>query len=178
MIEGSTGTGPDRPPGPPAGRPFETVVVPLDGSETAEAVLPRAKALADAFGARLVLLQVVPFPEPPNGHPSHGPEPIVCRELPDDVGDARQDAEGYLRDVGRRWGLGREAAMLVEVGDPFARIRAAALAHPRPLVVLTARATAVLPLARHSELARRLVFSGLAPVLVVPPEADSGASGR
>jgi nucleotide-binding universal stress UspA family protein len=38
----------------------EKILVPLDGSETSEAVLPSVERLASAFGAGICLLQVVP----------------------------------------------------------------------------------------------------------------------
>ena len=38
---------------------FKNIVVPLDGSATAEAALPAAKGLAQALGARLTLVRVV-----------------------------------------------------------------------------------------------------------------------
>jgi len=41
---------------------FRTILVPLDGSRLAEAVLPYALSVAEAFGSRLILLQVVPAP--------------------------------------------------------------------------------------------------------------------
>jgi nucleotide-binding universal stress UspA family protein len=43
----------------PAAHRFAHVLVPLDGSDAAEVVLPQAVALADAFRARLTLLRVV-----------------------------------------------------------------------------------------------------------------------
>jgi nucleotide-binding universal stress UspA family protein len=38
---------------------YQTILVPLDGSRSAEAILPHAEALATKFGAKIVLLQVV-----------------------------------------------------------------------------------------------------------------------
>lgn len=38
---------------------YERILVPLDGSELAEAVLPHALALAEKFGSEVVLLRVV-----------------------------------------------------------------------------------------------------------------------
>ena len=38
---------------------FSTILVPLDGSDTAAAALPAAREMAQRFGARLLLLQVI-----------------------------------------------------------------------------------------------------------------------
>src|SRR4029079_5743179 len=47
---------------PPA-RPYRTILVPLDGSLVSERALQEAQHLADATGATLILLAVVPYPE-------------------------------------------------------------------------------------------------------------------
>lgn len=38
---------------------YKTILVPLDGSHRAETILAHAEALAKAFGAKIVLLQVI-----------------------------------------------------------------------------------------------------------------------
>ena len=42
---------------------YNKIIVTLDGSEYAELALPHAEALAKGLGTKLVLLQVVPYPE-------------------------------------------------------------------------------------------------------------------
>jgi nucleotide-binding universal stress UspA family protein len=49
----------DGPPDPGAGRRFRRILVPLDGTEAAEAALAPAAALARQFGAGLLLFRVV-----------------------------------------------------------------------------------------------------------------------
>src|SRR5215217_3986902 len=51
---------------------YKTILVPLDGSPRAERILPHVEALAEKFGARLLLLQVV--------------EPILVGVSPYDAG--------------------------------------------------------------------------------------------
>jgi nucleotide-binding universal stress UspA family protein len=41
---------------------FPTILVPLDGSEESESVLPHARALQESVGSRLILMRVVPSP--------------------------------------------------------------------------------------------------------------------
>jgi nucleotide-binding universal stress UspA family protein len=42
---------------------YSKIIVPLDNSALAECALPHAEALARGLGIKLVLLQVVPYPE-------------------------------------------------------------------------------------------------------------------
>ena len=65
------------------------ILVPLDGSTTAEAALPLAAELARASGAGLVLLMVM------NAHPA--PEPAPCEE---DLAPIQQ-AQSYLETARR-----------------------------------------------------------------------------
>jgi nucleotide-binding universal stress UspA family protein len=51
---------------------YKTILVPLDGSKRAEAILPHVEGLAQRYQARVVLLQVVePVPCVPSTHGSH-----------------------------------------------------------------------------------------------------------
>ena len=43
---------------------YKKILVPLDGSELAEAVLPHVKALAKSEGAEIVILRVPDLPAP------------------------------------------------------------------------------------------------------------------
>ena len=70
---------------------YSTILVPLDGSKRAEAILPHAEELARRYSARVIFLQVVePFSVP------IGPEgPDVAIDLPM-VEQLINDAKSYL----------------------------------------------------------------------------------
>ena len=146
---------------------FSTILVPLDGSPGAERVLPVAVEEARLHEAQIVALQVVPFPERPPGHPSHGPEPISSTDPPPEISEDCVACQQYLDDVIDRWGRPGDRAN-VRYGDPFTQITAEIADLEKPLVVLAAFATALLPVGTHSELARRIVSLNSAPVLLVP----------
>ena len=55
------------PPEKGEGIMFEHILIPLDGSRLAECVLPHGVALAQAFGARVTLLQALE--RPPRSRP-------------------------------------------------------------------------------------------------------------
>lgn len=70
---------------------YRTILVPLDGSERAEAILPHVENLAKRYDAKIILLQVI---EPiPLGVGIHGAYMILQEEM-----ELRaQQAETYLR---------------------------------------------------------------------------------
>jgi nucleotide-binding universal stress UspA family protein len=85
---------------------FERILVPLDGSARAEAILPQVESLALEFGSRLILLHVN---EPgSNLMAPHGSHPEVSMEL---SRQKKDELEGYL--AGKK-GEFREKGVQVE----------------------------------------------------------------
>jgi nucleotide-binding universal stress UspA family protein len=74
---------------------YKKILVPLDGSETSEAILPEIEKLASAFGASICLLHVVPtliFPDTM--------EALVQYET---IAEAfTKEGEAYLRKIEKR----------------------------------------------------------------------------
>jgi nucleotide-binding universal stress UspA family protein len=60
---------------------YKKILVPLDGSEFAEAALPHARALAGCTGAEIVLLRVVAQPI----HAYAAPDPLLYTSLQEDT---------------------------------------------------------------------------------------------
>ena len=86
---------------------IERILVPLDGSAFAEAALPQAVALADAFAAEIVLLRVV------GPAPGDAPRANFAWRL------LRAEAEAYLEEIADRLGAGeRDVRVQVTQGDP------------------------------------------------------------
>src|SRR5687768_8996105 len=96
---------------------FEHILVPLDGSHVAEAVLPQVEALAGKFGSRVTLLRAVETAAdyvgaddltPSNLAPLNSPigSPLVVEAELDYAGQwstqARQQATEYLAVVAKR----------------------------------------------------------------------------
>jgi nucleotide-binding universal stress UspA family protein len=74
---------------------YKKILVPLDGSETSEAILPEIEKLASAFGATICILHVVPTPFFPGSM-----EPIVQYET---ITEAfTKGGEAYLRKIEKR----------------------------------------------------------------------------
>jgi len=75
---------------------YETVLVPLDGSERAEAILPHVEALAQSFQSRVIFLQVV---EPPRIAGYEGFDPQAYQQ---ELEYLDKQARSYLKKVTRR----------------------------------------------------------------------------
>jgi nucleotide-binding universal stress UspA family protein len=100
----------------------EKILVPLDGSETSEAVLPSVERLASAFGAGICLLHVVPtiiFPATMEGNAECEQITVACTK----------EGEEYLRKIEKRLKAkgftvesllldGDEAQRILEQSDP------------------------------------------------------------
>lgn len=85
---------------------FEKILVPLDGSARAEAILPQVEALALEFGSELILLHVI---EPGSTLMSaHGSHPDVGIEL------SRQKKDELERYLAGRKGEFRERGVKIE----------------------------------------------------------------
>jgi nucleotide-binding universal stress UspA family protein len=70
---------------------YHTILVPLDGSKRAEAILPHAEELARRYSAKVVFLQVV--------EPSPvivGPETAYLDQYQEAMEEMKKEAEGYL----------------------------------------------------------------------------------
>jgi len=72
---------------------YRTILVPLDGSKRAEAILPHVEDLAKRYGAKVILLSIVEF-EPL----VIAPEPIYADFDPQDRQQRIQESENYLAD--------------------------------------------------------------------------------
>ncbi|HEX6817985.1 MAG TPA: universal stress protein [Ktedonobacterales bacterium] len=153
------------------------ILIPLDGSPSAERALPAAEKIACATGATLLLLRTVP----PLAWAEHlGPgamSPQMYQQLLD---DEQRMARNYLEDLAsplRQRGL--DVRTRVECGDSQAHLLAA-VEELRPMLLVLAAADCVapggLPVRGGTDrapdeldsIARKVVTVDAVPVLVVP----------
>lgn len=149
------------------GKAKEHVLVPLDGSELAEAVLDEAVAVAGAE-ARFSLLRVVPLPIP--GDPMMGSiGPGVVDEM---IESLRADAEQYLAGVAARL-QGRvarvETAILVEMMPALAILHYAE-SHHVDLIALATHGRRGLKRWALGSVADKVLRGAAVPVLLIRPE--------
>lgn len=110
---------------------YGTILVPLDGSKRAEAILPHAQDLAERHGATVILLRVVePVPI------RVGPEGAYSL-LPEDLEGWAKQAQSYLsvlQDQYREKGI--EVQTRVVYGSPVEAITEAAKSEGADLIAM------------------------------------------
>jgi nucleotide-binding universal stress UspA family protein len=97
---------------------YNKILVPLDGSKRAEAILPHVEEIAGNAGAALVMLQVV---DPPLSLVS--PYDMMPSHTVDEIQDQVVEAEEYLADLHKSFQKKEiEAEVVVEYGAVVATI--------------------------------------------------------
>ena len=155
---------------PPEPRRFEpaTIMVPLDGTVTAEAALPLASKLARALGAQLRLVMVVPTLGTVAGekHPHAAFLPRTTRML---LNVEEEQAAAYLDQlVSSLEGAGVATVAEIRRGAPVSELAADAAEHADGLVVAATHGRAGLQAIWSTSVAMRLLTRTTAPILLVP----------
>lgn len=92
---------------------YRRVLVPLDGSQRAECVLPLAATLAQFHEAELLLVHVAARPEMPRRVPATAQDAELADRI---MGRNRAEAERYLGELRARLGAGVETRLLTAAG--------------------------------------------------------------
>jgi nucleotide-binding universal stress UspA family protein len=161
------------PSGPPAldeGFP-RRVLVPLDGSELAEHVLPLAMDLASSAGATLVLMRGTNWAAVSagiNAYPVGGASPYLF-----DM--ASEAAHDYLRVLAQRLGrAGVRVVTDVRVEPPADGILAAVADQHADLIVMSTHGRGGLGRWVHGSVADQVLHQATVPIIVARPEACVG----
>lgn len=155
----------------PRGReqPFSCrrLLVPLDGSEMAEAALPSASAIAGAFGAEMLLVMVVPTVETVSGDRA-----AATRLMPTaaaavlDVEAAQ--AAAYLRErAARLQGEGRRVTVAVERGTPVRALLDATVRREADLIAMATHGRSGIDAVWAGSVASRITAQSTRPVLLI-----------
>ncbi len=142
---------------------YSTILVPLDGSKRAEAILPHAEELAHRCGARLIFLRVVePFSIP------IGPEgPDVTIDLPM-VEQRMNDAKSYLAQlVGTFREKGIDAQMRVVFHSVVGAIMDVAQRARVDLIAMSSHGRTGLPRVFYGSVAAGVLHSVDRPLLLI-----------
>jgi nucleotide-binding universal stress UspA family protein len=167
---------------------FTRLLVPLDGSEFAEAALPLAAAVSRAAGAALELVSAIDTtPPPPIGGLETGampvqPDPLAAvPQVAAGVQESlREEREGYLRDAARRLRdrTGAEADVALLDGRADRAVLDRVAASGADLVVMATHGRGPMERAWLGSVADRLVRQLPVPVLLVRPvEGEPPALG-
>lgn len=141
------------------------LLVPLDGSEFAEAALPVAESLADALGGTLLLLRVVRLPEAPLTEDGK-----VIAYVDQELERLRAEAQDYLARVARGLAVGHSAVeSAVRVGEPSDAIVAASREFNASLVIMATHGRTGLSRLLLGSVADGVLRRGRVPVMLVRP---------
>lgn len=147
---------------------YRTILVPLDGSKRAEAILPHVESLATCYGARVIILGVVepvPIVVPYNGMYPQFDEQEHLRRI--------DEMEAYL--AGRRTSFrdkGIEAQMEVEHGPVVEEIIAAADRTDADLVAMASHGRTGLPRVFYGSVAAGVLHRINRPLLLIRAQDD------
>jgi nucleotide-binding universal stress UspA family protein len=143
--------------------PASCILVPLDGSERAEAALPLAMELARCYDRELLLVRA-------SAPPSYPTAPELYIASGDSASASRQQAESYLKDVAARVrDTGLRARTLVLAGPPEAELPALLAREPIGLVILCTHGRSGAARLLLGSVARHLIYHATTPLIVLPP---------
>jgi nucleotide-binding universal stress UspA family protein len=139
------------------------ILVPLDGSQAAEAVLPYVERLVNAASTSVMLLAAVDRPRD-WGEDTGG-----------DVKGKRAEAESYLRRLQARLAsaTGRDVEYQVIESEPAAAILAASETQQSDLIAMSTHGRSGLERWVLGSVAAKLLHATHTPILMVRPPADS-----
>jgi nucleotide-binding universal stress UspA family protein len=149
---------------------YERVLIPLDGSELAEAILPLAEHVAGPLDAEVVLLQVV---EPPSPVAGLGTGAIVG---PDALFSRQVEAKRYLDAVaGRLQAKGLRVRTVLALGTPASEIVATARAERADLIAMTTHGRSGVRRVIFGSVAEEVLRNSDIPVLAIRQPAPIAA---
>lgn len=157
----------------PAGRagrpPYRRILVPLDGSQRAESVLPLAVRVARAHGAELILAHVVPRFKAIGDGPLETPTRALCARLTE---QNEQGARDYLDALEAR--LWKERlpvrAIVVRDGDPRSELLRLARDQQADLVVVASHGASGMTDVPCGSVTEYLATHASVPLLIVRPD--------
>lgn len=146
---------------------YKKILVPLDGSEFSERVLPQVAALAKSTGAQVILLRIAPAP-------IYEPVLIVPNALnvpPSPEQDTFAQAEGYLQRVAYDY-FPPEVAVRLEVcnGPTAQTILEYASGIDADLIAMTTHGRSGLARFVMGSVAEEIVRNSHLPVMLVRPQ--------
>jgi nucleotide-binding universal stress UspA family protein len=149
-----------------------TLLVPLDGSELADAALPIASTLAAAIGARVVLIAVLPHP----GQLVAGQGGAITTYTGKEHQALEAEAWAYLQARAGHIANALGTDMVVRYGAAAAEISAAADQYAAAAVVMSTHGRAGLVRSMFGSVAGHVLHATRVPVVVVRPVPAPAAS--
>jgi nucleotide-binding universal stress UspA family protein len=157
------------PPGRAAMPPCRRILVPLDGSQRAESVLPLVARLARAHGAELVLAHVVPRIQTLGNQRLEVPTHTLYLRLAEQNERAARDYLSGLEARLRKEGLPVRAIVVPE-GDPRRELLRLASDQRADLIIVTSHGSSGITDDPYGSVTQHLATHAPAPLLIVRPD--------
>lgn len=147
----------------------ELIVVPLDGSEQAEQVIPYAEALRDR-GGTLLFFQVVN----PSG-PARGLFGDIEIKIEDVIEQERNASKARLTEIGERWDdvLGKKPQVESYAGDTVEAIKAIVKEREATMLAIASSGRGTLSRLAFGSVADTLMRDAPAPTLIIHPDPNA-----
>ena len=148
---------------------YQKIMVPLDGSELAECVLPHAEAIANGCQVgRIILVRVVEPYQPTRGKAYYSLLPEESKEDWKWIEEGRSTADNYLKQVaGRLTKEGRDVQTEVLVGRAAESLADFASKSAADLIVIATHGLSEITRWLWGSTADRILRSSCVPVLMV-----------
>ncbi|MSQ15375.1 MAG: universal stress protein [Dehalococcoidia bacterium] len=153
---------------------FDQILVPLDGSELAERVLPYVEELAKKFGSRLVILQTISSAGQIAGMTQGGGLEAGVIGYPDSITEIqeaeRKSGSEYLNRVAARLtALGVTVSTVVAEGNPADSIMAESKKEGIELIAISTHGRSGFGRVLFGSVADKVIRDSGIPVLVIRP---------
>jgi nucleotide-binding universal stress UspA family protein len=150
---------------------FKKILVPLDGSELSESILPHVSELAKSLGAQVVLLRVVPTPVPKMefaGFPAAPVQPSA----PIPTRDLFNEADSYLEAIAYQYFPDRQVTVEVSSGSTGESILACVDTLGVDLIAMTTHGRSGFSRMVMGSIADEIVRRSHLPVLLLRPHGS------
>lgn len=145
-----------------------TIIVPLDGSKTAEEALPHAREIASRQESQLLLLSVVQITSEFNVWAES-----AALNIEDELEQWVEERRAYLQQLATDL---PNAEVAVEIGTPTVEIRAAVARSDNPIVVIASHGRSGIQQVVMGSVAFSVIHQVHCPVMVVRIQPDGGAA--
>ena len=152
---------------------YSKLLVPLDGSQLSETILPYARFVSMALKLPVELLRITGL-----GAVSALPYPRFGRFFAAGEADMKRRGKVYLETVARSFPQSSIINHSVEFGDPAEVIMAKAAAHSGTLIAMSTRGRSSVQRWVVGSVADEVLHASANPLLLVKSEATSGTSGE
>lgn len=145
---------------------YETIVVPLDGSEVAQVALPHAVKMAELLHAPLILLRVAYAPASPGSDPVEAQRAVVA------------ESQAYLEEAARTLQpCGLKVSTVVRYGKAAEEITAHAAQNKGAIIVMATHGRSGVGRWLLGSTAEKVLRSTTVPVLLIRASRDGESLG-